>query len=114
MFRDVVDLYKSDHETLERILQEDCCKMNNSIWQKFLLWLGEVAPSEEKEIVALLSHSVAVDDAVIRDMGCHRYDQLAGRPRQRRRCSRRCTLCGILPAMHGIWWSVPRNGWKEA
>ena len=29
--------------------------MNNSIWQKFLLWLGEVAPSEEKEIVALLS-----------------------------------------------------------
>lgn len=55
LFRDVVDLYKSDHETLERILQEDCCKMNNSIWQKFLLWLGEVAPSEEKEIVALLS-----------------------------------------------------------
>ena len=55
LFRETVALYKSDHDALERILQEESDKVNSSIWQEFLLWLKETTPDKEKEIVASLA-----------------------------------------------------------
>ena len=55
LFCETVALYKSDHDALERILQEESDKVNSSIWQEFLLWLKETTPDKEKEIVASLA-----------------------------------------------------------
>lgn len=55
LFREIVALYKSDHDALERILQEESDKVNSSIWQEFLLWLKETTPDKEKEFVASLT-----------------------------------------------------------
>lgn len=55
LFRETVALYKSDHDALERILQEESDEVNSSIWQEFLLWLKETTPDNEKEIVDSLA-----------------------------------------------------------
>ena len=55
LFREIVALYKSDHNALEQILQEESDKVNSSIWQEFLLWLKETTPDNEKEIATSLA-----------------------------------------------------------
>ena len=55
LFHEMVDLYKSNHDALEQILQEESDKVNRSIWQEFLLWLKEAVPDKEKEIVTSLA-----------------------------------------------------------
>lgn len=55
LFHEMVDLYKSNHDALEQILQGESDKVNRSIWQEFLLWLKEAVPDKEKEIVTSLA-----------------------------------------------------------
>lgn len=55
LFHEMVDLYKSNHDALEQILQGESDKVNRSIWQGFLLWLKEAVPDKEKEIVTSLA-----------------------------------------------------------
>ena len=39
---------------VEKFLQEEFGKVNNLIWQEFLLWLKETEPDKEKETIAVL------------------------------------------------------------
>lgn len=55
LFRTIVDLYNNDRGAFEEILQEESGKMNNTVWQDFLLWLKETKNGKEKEIAGSLS-----------------------------------------------------------
>lgn len=55
LFHNVVSKYKNDPESLERILQEEGVEMDNTKWQKFLLWLKKENANQEKEVLSSLS-----------------------------------------------------------
>lgn len=50
LFYDIVALQKSHPDEFYQLLQEESAKMNTSIWQDFLLWLGVNYPKKEKDI----------------------------------------------------------------
>ena len=50
LFYDIVALQKDDRDAFQQILEGESENMETSVWQEFLLWLGDKHPDKNKEI----------------------------------------------------------------